>query len=191
MNIQPNIITKRIDGTANDLTGPVVGSFLSTHQPRWRWNTITRDGTAYTAYGTLGTKPTAGVLYESNAEAPTLIRVMPFTGTSTNTTGGVRVVGWTMYLDGTTEDWIPTVLADVSFTRTSGTTVSNTISSTAWYPYAGLSVTTGTPSPNTYGLGNTSTNPPASIVVDTMGSQLIQVTAIAPAGDFAVLWCTL
>jgi len=191
MNIQPNLVTKRIDGTANDLTGPVVGAFVSTHQPRWRWLQFDRDGSSYTAYGVLGTKPTAGILYEGGNESPSLIRVQPFTATSTNTTGGVRVVGWNMYLDGSTEVWIPTVLGDASFARTSGTTVLIEIGGTDFYSYGSASATSGTPVPNLYGLGNVSTNPPASMVVDTMGAQLIQVRAIAAAGDFGVMWCTI
>lgn len=192
MNIQPNIVTKRIDGTANDLTGPVVGSFVSTHQPRWRWLPVDRDGTTYTAYGTLGTKPTTGILYEGGTEGPTLIRVQPWTATSTNTTGGVRVVGWSMYLDGSTEIWTPTILAEASFTRTSGTTVNMTLATVAYYSYGGGSATaTITPAPNMYVPGVGGTNPPASMVVDTMGSEIIQVRVIAPAGNFGVLWCTL
>lgn len=191
MNIQPNIVTKGGDALSTSVTGSAVGAFLSTHQPRWQWKALTRDGTTYGAYGTLGTKPTTNVLYESSLDHPTLVRLMPFTGTSTNTTGGIRVVGWSMYMDGANEDWVPTVLADISLTRTSGTTVKNAVSGTDFYPYAGGAVTTGTPAPNLYALGNTSTNPPASVVVDALGSQLIQVTCIAPAGDFGVMWCVL
>lgn len=190
MLIQPNIVTKSGGADTTSITGSAVGAFVSTNQPRWQWKTLTRDGTAYTAYGTLGTKPTTNILYENSIEAPTLLRVMPFTGTSTNTTGGVRVVGWSMYLDGSTEDWIPTILADISFTRTSGTSVSNTVASTAWYPYPAASANTGTPAPILYAPGSAGTAP-ASVVVDTMGSQLIQVTCIAPAGDFAVMWNVL
>ena len=191
MNIQSNIVTKGADVLSTAVSGNAVGAFISTHQPRWNWKALTRDGTAFSAYGTLGTKPTSNVLYEGGVESPTLIRVMPFTGTSTIVAAGIRVVGWSMYLDGTTEDWIPTVLADVALTRTSGTTVSNTIASTAWYPFAGLTVTSGTPAPNVYALGNTSTNPPASIVVDVLGSQLVQVTCFATSGDFGCMWTTL
>lgn len=191
MLIQPDIVTKGAAALNTQVTGSAVGAFISTHQPRWQWASLTRDGTAFSAYGALGTKPTQNVLYEGGLESPTLVRVMPFTNTSTITAGGIRVVGWSMYMDGSTEDWVPTVLADIVLARTSGTTVSNTISSTAWYPFAGGTVTSGTPAPNLYALGNTSTNPPLSVVVDTLGSQLIQVTCFAASGNMGCLWNVL
>lgn len=186
MLIQSNIVTKGSSSASTSVTGNAVGAFLSTHQPQWQWKALTRDGTAFTAYGTLGTKPTSNVLYESNADAPTLIRVMPFTDTSTITAASVRVVGWSMYLDGASEDWVPTVLADVSLTRSSGTTIKNTISSTDYYPFAGFTATSGTPAPNLYAIGSV-----GSIVVDALGSQLIQVTCFASSGGMGCLWNTL
>ena len=54
MNIQPNIVTKGGDALSTSVTGSAVGAFLSTHQPRWQWKALTRDGTTYSAYGTLG-----------------------------------------------------------------------------------------------------------------------------------------
>jgi hypothetical protein len=191
MLIQPNIVTKGSHVPSTSITGSAVGAFISTNQPRWRWQPLDRDGTAYSAYGSLQSKPTSNLLYESLEDAPTLVRVMPFTDTSTIAAGGIRVVGWTMYLDGTTEDWIPTVLADVALTRTSGTTVSTVIGGTTFYPFAGISVTTGTPAPNVYALGNVSTNPPGSIVVDAMGSQIIQVRCFAASGNMGCLWNVL
>jgi hypothetical protein len=191
MNIQSNLVNKGADVLSTSVVGDAVGAFISTHQPRWKWATLARDGTAFSAYGTLVTKPSTNVIYEGSVEYPTLIRVMPFTGTSTIVAAGVRVVGWSMYLDGSTEVWLPTVLADVALTRTSGTTVKTTLSSVDWYPFAGMTVTGGTPAPNGYALGNTATNPPASILVDVLGSQLVQVTCFAASGDFGCMWATL
>lgn len=195
MLIQPNIISKRVDGASADLSGAVVGAFISTHQPRWQWSTLTRDGTTFTAYGTLGTKPTTNVLYESLLDCPSILRLMPFTDTSANTTGSIRVVGWSMYLDNGTQDWIPTVLADVALTRTSGTSPKNPIittppsTTTDYFPFASATATAGTPAPSLYSLN--ASGAPVMIAVDTLGSQLIQITCIGAAGTMGVLWNTL
>jgi hypothetical protein len=191
MLIKPNIVTKGSHVPSTSITGSAVGAFISTNQPRWRWQPLDRDGTAYSAYGSLQSKPASNLLYESLEDAPTLVRVMPFTDTSTIAAGGIRVVGWTMYLDGTTEDWIPTVLADVTLLRTSGTTVSTTVGGVTYYPFADSSANAGTPLPNIYAIGNSAGAPPASVVVDAMGAQIIQVRCFASGGNMGCLWNVL
>lgn len=190
MIIQPNIVTKASSAASTALTGPVVGAFMSTAQPRWNFTTLTSDGTsAYTAYTAMGTKPTANVLYEGSSDSPSLVRVMPLVETSTVTALGIRVVGWTMYLDGAGEDWIPSVLADLSFSRTSGANPNIVIGSTTYYPMDNFSVAIRTGenvAPPGTGRGSACT-----VLVDTMGSQLVQLTTWVSSGNVAALWNVL
>lgn len=191
MNIQPNIVTKASSVPSTALTGPVVGAFMSTAQPRWNFTgNLTSDGTsAYTAYAAMGTKPTTNLLYESSADSPSLVRVMPLVTTGSVTTLNLRVVGWTMYLDGSTEDWIPSILADLSFSRANATSPSIGIGGTTYYPLDNFSVAVRTGenvAPPGTGRGSACT-----AVVDTMGSQLVQLTTWVGSGNVAALWNVL
>lgn len=185
MLIQPNIVTKGATVPGTSITGTAVGAFISTNQPNWNWK-VCGTNTSYTAYATLGTKPALNVLYESSPDAPTLIRVMPFTTASAVTAGSVRVVSWSKYLDDTSDVWIPNVLAEITLSRSSGTGVKTTIASTDYFPFSGATAVAGSPAPNIYTVGSL-----ASFAVDTMGAQLIQVTATAASGSMGILWTVL
>lgn len=185
MMIQPNIVTKGANVPGTAITGTAVGAFISTNQPNWNWK-VCGTNTSYAAYATLGTKPALNVLYESSNEAPTLIRVMPFTDVSTITAGSIRIVAWSKYLDGSTEDWIPSVLTEITLSRTSGTSLKNTISASDYYPWASMTSVAGGQDPIKYSIGSM-----ASFVVDTMGAQLVEVTATTSSGNMGVLWTVL
>lgn len=201
MNIQPNIVTKASSVASTALTGPVVGAFLSTPQPRWNFTgQLTTDGTgAFAAYTAMSAKPTTNILYETSADCPSLLRVLPLISNIASSSFQLRVVGWSMCLDGSTERWIPTVLSQVNFSRVADSTTPNvTFGGTTYHSYSGFTIQSGF----TGGAIATSVanqvmqtvypTAPLSLVVDTIGSQLVQLTTFAPSEHVpAALWCAL
>lgn len=191
MLIQSNIVTKGASAPATAITGNAMAAFSATQQPRLNFMTASAAA-SYTAYTSFQAKPTTDIVFETSPEAPSLIRVIPAFTSSSATSTGFRVVGWSMYyVNGTNDIWVPTVLAECSTTITTATTKPTvTVGGTAYYTHAVITPATTTPSPNVYqgAAGDTS---PASILVDTVGSQLVQLVFKASAGTAAAFWYTI
>lgn len=195
MLIQPHIVTKGASVASTAITGNAVAAFSATQQPRLNFLTPVAASASYSALTTIQAKPTTGIVFEANAEAPSLLRVIPMFSNNTATGTGLRVVGWSMYyVDGTTDIWVPTVLAELTTTITTAATKPTiTIGTTTYYPHAKIEATaSSTPAPNLYSMGTVATETtPASALIDTIGSQLVQVVFKASTGNGSVLWHTI
>ena len=133
------------------------------------------------------TAPSVGVLFDQSitsvsSQAPSLLFVMPFlvSATTAQTGIGMRVLGWRRYLESSTGDFwnIPTVLADLTLTFTSGTVPNYTIDAVAdTRTFSGIVQIGGTPagylySPATAAGANVE---PAAAIVDITGAQIVTV----------------
>ena len=91
----------------------------------------------------------------------------------------MRVVGWRRYLgtDGTTNIYVPSVLADFTLTYSTGTVPSATVDGSTVYWFSAITQTAGQPSANLYSPATaaaTSTEI-ASVLVDAIGCQAVTV----------------
>jgi len=138
------------------------------------------------------TKPTTGLVQNAVGTAvPTsgdsILRLAPFQADIVkNTTPRVRVIGWNPYTDtGSVLLWIPTVLADLTMSYTSGTVQSVTLNSELYAPIAGLAATTTSPAGATVGLFSPVTQAaagldPASAFIYLRGNVMTQLQFLCP-----------
>jgi len=160
---------------------------IATDKPEYRTTGLVTivSAAAYDA-----AKPTAVIpsttgqtfLIPSNlGDKPSLLRLVPFCGSSSAATSGnftaagVRVVGWTTYnqTDGT-PIYVPTVLADLTVTL--GSSVPTlTINTVAHYFFNTVSAGGSVPTVNIYSPGTVSAanDNACSAVIDTIGQQYI------------------
>lgn len=133
------------------------------------------------------TAPSVGVLFDQSitgiaSQAPSLLYVMPFlvSATTAQTGIGMRVLGWRKYLEASTGDFwhIPTVLADLTLTFTSGSVPNYTIDAVAnTRTFSGIVQVGGTPSGNLYSPATAAGGnvEPAAAMIDLAGSQIVTV----------------
>jgi len=199
MNIYSNIVTKRIDGTANDITGHVVGSFLSTPQPNLsKAETTGNSAAAYpTAAPTTTAPSTTGatmLLYNSTTEQPNLLMIAPYSTVSNATSPGVRIIGWRSYVQSANTLYFPTVLADLTLTYSTNPSAVSIDSVNRHFFYA-ITSASGVPTVNVYSPGSTVlavSNPPACALIDTVGSQIITAQfKSSSATTFGALYCVI
>ena len=200
MSIYPNIVTKRIDGTANDITGHVVGSFLSTPQPNLsKAETTGNSVSAYpTAIPTITAPSTAGatmLLYNSTTEQPNLLLIAPYSAVNNATSPGVRIIGWRSYVQSANTLYFPTVLADLTLTYSTNLSAVSIDGVNRHFFYA-ITSASGVPTVNVYSPGSTVSalsNPPACALIDTVGSQIItaQFKGSGSATTFGALYCVI
>lgn len=156
------------------------------------------------------TQPTAAalsssqLLFDINTAAvsganPSLLHVMPFlvSATTAQTGIGMRVIGWRKYLEaaGSTFWYVPTVLADLTLTFTSGAVPSYTIDGVAnTRTFSSITQNLGTPAGYLYSPATASPSnvEPASAIVDITGSSYVTVQfKSSGTPNMGCLWATL
>lgn len=150
------------------------------------------------------TAPSTNLLFDASSASvggqnPSLLFVMPFlvAATTAQTGIGVRLLGWRKYLQATDNTfwYLPTVLADLTLTFTSGTVPNYTIEGVAdTRTFSGITQVSGTPnaylfSPATAAPANVE---PAYAMIDVSGSQFVtaQFKSSGSPG-MGVFWSTL
>ena len=140
---------------------------------------------SYTAPAVTLTKPTSAnscLLYDfqewQTNTFPSLLRIMPMSSINNGTSVGMRVIGWNNYVQTSgTPVYVPTILGDFTLTYTSGTVPSLSIDSTTLFQFSAITQAVGTPGANLYSpaTASGSDTAPASIFIDTAGSQYVTV----------------
>lgn len=174
----------------------MANAIIATGQPNLQRLALASVSASYGSIVPSGTaaKPTAGVLYDLGTNYPSLIRIIPVSDSSTVRTGvGLRVLGWSPFVDGATKYWLPTVLADFTLGYTSGTVPSITVGSTNHFFYNTATQVAGTPTANMYSPGTAAAANVeiASVLVDTVGSMLVTVQGKASGGSMGCFWYTI
>ena len=145
-------------------------------------------------------QPTATVpanvnVFTSGSSAPdlngNLLRITPVVSSGAPANCAMRVVGWSVFTqtDGNKLS-VPTILADVTLGYTSGTKPSFNINATAVTCFATATIAAGVPTVNAYSPGTAASGNvhPASVVVDTIGCQIVEVQFKAASGSMGALW---
>jgi len=168
-------------------------AIISTAQPNLQRLALASASASYASIAPTATKPTTGVVYDLNTGYPSLIRIVPFCDSSTvRTSVGMRVVGWSRLVLASGQYWFSSVLAD--FTLSYATSVpSLTIDTVGHFFYSGVTQVAGSPTANLYSplTALSSNNELASVVVDCVGSTLVQLQFKASGGSAGALWYTI
>ena len=165
---------------------------IATAQPNMQRLALASASATYATIAPTATKPTTGVVYDLNTGYPSLIRVMPCASVNSATGVGMRVVGWNRLVLASGQYWFSTVLAD--FTLSYATSVpSLSIDTVTHYFYSGVTQIAGTPTANLYSplTASGSNIELASVLVDCVGSTLVQLQFKASTGSAGALWYTI
>lgn len=141
------------------------------------------------------TAPTNVLVFASGGSTPdlngNLLRLTPVVSSAAPANCAMRVVGWSVYTqtDGT-KLYVPTILADVTLAYTSGTKPAFNLNGTAVTCFATATVAAGVPTVNAYSPGTAASSNvhPASVVVDTIGCQFVEVQFKAAGNSMGALW---
>ena len=179
---------------------------ITTAQNNYRKVTAASVPSTYLASGAILTQtaPSTGLLYDYtsasvNGQNPSLLYVMPFlvSATTAQTGIGMRLLGWRKYLQTTDNTfwYLPTVLADLTLTFTSGTVPNYTIDGTAnTRTFSGITQVAGTPAGNIYSPATAagSNVEPAYAMIDLAGSQFVTAQfKSSGTPDMGAFWSTL
>jgi hypothetical protein len=179
---------------------------ITTPQQNFRKVTAASVASTYTAANAVltSTAPSTGLLFDVNSasvngESPSLLYVMPFlvSATTAQTGIGMRIIGWRKYLEaaGTTFWYVPTVLADLTLTFTSGTVPNYTIDSIAnTRTFSGITQVAGTPSGNLYSPATAAAAnvEPAFALIDLAGAQYVTAQfKSSGTPDMGAFWATI
>lgn len=155
---------------------------------------------AYDAASPTATKPStasqSALLYDLGQNYPNLIKIVPTASATGFTSVGMRVVGWSPYSATTgSNPYIPTVLADVTLGYTTGTVASVSVDGVSNFFFSTATVAASVPTVNIYTPATaTATNvEPASVIIDCVGSLLIQVQfkATGTTPKMGAFWYTI
>ena len=155
---------------------------------------------AYDAASPTATKPSttsqSALLYDLGQNYPNLIKIVPSASANNFTSVGMRVVGWSPYSATTgSNPWIPTVLADVTLSYTSGTVASLSIDGVTNHFFSSATVAASVPTVNIYTPATAAgaNVEPASVIIDCVGSLLIQVQfkATGTTPKMGAFWYTI
>jgi hypothetical protein len=157
--------------------------------------TVPSSGTSGTGNVLLWDINTAAV----SGQNPSLLFVTPFlvSATTAQTSIGMRIIGWRKYLEaaGTTFWYIPTVLADLTLTFTSGTVPNYTIDTVAnTRTFSSIAQVAGTPSGNLYSPATAAgaNVEPAYAMIDLAGAQYVTAQfKSSGTPDMGAFWSTL
>lgn len=203
MLIQPNIITKAPGALSTSMTGNAVGSFICTPQPNFGKVEASITANAFDNMAAATTVPSStgqrALLYSPSDEEPNLVRIMPYSSANNTSSVLIRVIGWNSYVQSASTLYVPTLLADlttVAYNATAGNIPSATIDGNLRYFFHSIAVGAGSPNANVYSPGTAAeaNTPPASIVVDTVGSQFVTVhfkSVATGTPTLGALWCAI
>lgn len=138
---------------------------------------------SYPAIGIVTTRPTSGIVVDhvtaTGNGSPSLLRLIPYSSIKTGTSVGMRVIGWTQYIDktGTPTYYVPMVIGDYTLTYTTGVVPDPTVEGETIYTFSGLVQVAGTPPSNAYSPASVlATNiEPCAVLLDPIGTQLVTV----------------
>jgi len=160
-------------------------SVVATDQPSYRTSSLitVTSAQAYDAAVPTATIPSTTsqtfLIPSNNGDKPSLLRLVPFCGSSsaptssTFTSPGVRVVGWSVYTKTDGSDiYVPTILADLSLTLLSSSAPSLSVDGATQYYFSTVTAGSGVPTVNLYSPGS-SVSSPAVAVIDTIGHRYI------------------
>lgn len=154
---------------------------------------------AYDAALPTATKPSttsqSALLYDLGTNYPNLIKIVPSASNNNFTSVGMRVIGWSPYSATTGNNpWIPTVLADVTLGY-STTVPSLSIDGVTNYFFGSATVAASVPTVNIYtpATVTAANSEPASVIIDCVGSLLIQVQfkATGTTPKMGAFWYTI
>lgn len=154
---------------------------------------------AYDAALPTATKPSttsqSALLYDLGTNYPNLIKIVPSVSGNNFTSVGMRVIGWSPYSATTgSNPWIPTVLADVTLGY-STTVPSLSIDGVTNYFFGSAIVAASAPTVNVYtpATVTAANSEPASVIIDCVGSLLIQVQfkATGTTPKMGAFWYTI
>ena len=159
-------------------------AFISTGQNNFRKVQTDSVPASYTAANAVltTTKPTVGVLIDWSANVDTnrnasLLRIFPYSSINNGTSVGVRILGWTTYLEtaGVNRWYVPTVLADITLAYTTGTVPSYSVDGATIYTFSGMTQVAGTPTANLYrpATASASNVEPCAALIDATGCQMV------------------
>lgn len=113
--------------------------------------------------------------------ADNCIRFIPLSS-STSILTGVRCIGWDRYQKNATDTiWVPTLLCQADFTPHGSVAIPTGMADRTLYPSITITVNSG--SANARVITTTSTYKSiASLVVDTLGSELVELVATSASG---------
>ena len=155
---------------------------------------------AYDAASPTITKPSttsqSALLYDIGTNYPNLIKIVPSTSANNFTAVGMRVIGWSLYSATTgSNPYIPTVLADVTLGYTSGTVASLSVNGVSNFFFSSATVAASAPTVNIYTPATAAgaNVEPASVIIDCVGSALIQVQfkATGTTPKMGAFWYTI
>ena len=169
-------------------------SFISTGHPDLNRLALASASASYASIAPTATKPSTGIILDNSLDFPSLLRVIPFCDSSTVRTGvGMRVVGWNRLVLASGQYWFSSVLADFTLTYTSVAVPNISIDTVGHFFYSGVTQVSGTPTANLYSPATAAgTNVEvASVLVDCVGSALVQLQFKASGGSAGALWYTI
>lgn len=169
---------------------------IVTSQPNYQRVFHSSPPSVYATVSATTTKPTTRIIYDSTVvggtgsgwqgnSSPSLIKLVPYANANNLTAPGIRIIGWSGYQTSSTVAtligrtiWIPTVIAEFNLGYTTGTVPTYSIEgSNDARPFSSAIQVYGTPVANVSSPAApvTSNTEWASVIVDPLGSQLVEV----------------
>jgi len=202
MNIQSNIVTKAPATLATSMTGNAVGAFLCTPQPNYGKAEMAASisANAYDAAIPTTTVPTSTgqtlLLYSPTNEEPNLLKITPYSESSSAGSPMMRVIGWNSYIQSATTLYVPTLLAELTMSYSTAT-ASVSIDGNSRFFFHNITASSGVPTVNLYSPGTASAAnnvPPAFALIDCVGSQFVTLqfkSSTTTGNRCGALWCSI
>jgi hypothetical protein len=202
MLIQSNIVTKAPATLATSMTGNVVGAFLCTPQPNFGKVEMAASisANAYDAAIPTTTAPTSTgqtlLVYSPSNEDPNLLKITPYSSSSSAGSPMVRVIGWSSYIQSATTLYVPTLLAELTMSYSTAT-ASVSVDGANRFFFHNITASSGVPTVNLYSPGTASAAnnvPPAFALIDVVGSQFVTLqfkSSTTSSNICGALWCAI
>lgn len=202
MLIQSNIVTKAPATPTTSMTGNVVGAFLCTPQPNYGKVEMAASISAntYDAAIPTTTAPTSGgqtlLVYSPTNEDPNLLKITPYSSSSSAGSPMVRVIGWNSYIQSSTTLYVPTLLAELTLSYSTATAAVSVDGNNRFF-FHNITASSGVPTVNLYSPGTASAAnnvPPAFALIDVVGSQFVTLqfkSSTTSSNICGALWCAI
>jgi hypothetical protein len=202
MLIQSNIVTKAPATLATSMTGNAVGAFLCTPQPNFGKVEMSASisANAYDAAIPTTTAPISSgqtlLVYSPSNEDPNLLKITPYSSSSSAGSPMVRVIGWSSYIQSSTILYVPTLIAELTLSYSTATT-SVSVDGNNRFFFHNITASSGVPTVNLYSPGTSaaaSTVPPAFALIDVVGSQFVTLqfkSSTTSSNICGALWCAI
>lgn len=173
---------------------------IVTGQPSFSVVAPTDASASFTAIAETTTKPSTNLVYDfqqwTTNTLPSLLRVMPFSSINNGTSVGMRIIGWTRFVQPSgVPFYMPTILGEFILTYTSGTVPTGDIDPVGTlYLFSGITQVAGTPGTNVYSpaTATASDTALASVMIDAIGSQYVTLDfKSSGSAKMGAFWCTI